>query len=337
MENTSSINSKPASSNMQTLENFQALISQKIEGFCRKNGEERILQPVNYILQLGGKRVRPLLALLAADAFTDEIEPAVYPAIALEIFHNFTLMHDDIMDNAPIRRGKPTVHEQWNRDVAILSGDAMLIQAYQLIIKTKSECLPAVLQTFNTTALEVCQGQQLDMDFQTRTDVSVDEYIEMIRLKTSVLLGGAMKIGAIIGGASIEDQNHLYDFAIALGLSFQLWDDYLDTYGNGNQTGKQVGGDIIANKKTLLSIKALEQATEEERKIVSGETVLENTAHKVERVKSIYASYDVEEFIKSMTRKYHQTALEKLEALSIATHKKEGILQLVEQLKERTH
>jgi geranylgeranyl diphosphate synthase type II len=318
MENTSSINSKPVNSSMQTLENFQALITQKIDGFCRKNGEERILQPVNYILQLGGKRVRPLLTLLAADAFTDEIEPAVYPAIALEIFHNFTLMHDDIMDNAPIRRGKPTVHERWNRDVAILSGDAMLIQAYQLIIKTNSERLPAVLQTFNTTALEVCQGQQLDMDFQSRTDVSVDEYIEMIRLKTSVLLGGAMKIGAIIGGASIEDQNHLYDFAI-------------------NQTGKQVGGDIIANKKTLLSIKALEQATEEERKIITGEAALENTAHKVERVKSIYASYGVEEFIKSMTHKYHQTALEKLDALSIATHKKEGILQLVEQLKERTH
>ena len=322
---------------MQTLEKFQVLINQKIEGFCRKNGDERILQPVNYILQLGGKRVRPLLTLLATDAFTDELEPAVYPAIALEIFHNFTLMHDDIMDNAPIRRGKPTVHERWNRDVAILSGDAMLIQAYQLIIKTKSECLPLVLQTFNTTALEVCQGQQLDMDFQERTDVSADEYIEMIRLKTSVLLGGAMKIGAIIGGATEEDQKHLYDFAIALGLSFQLWDDYLDTYGDGLKTGKQVGGDILANKKTLLSIKALEHASEEERNLIIGVVSSLSNDEKIALVKDVYAKYRVAEFIKTTAGAYHQTALEKLNALSIEEHKKEGILQLVDQLKERTH
>jgi geranylgeranyl diphosphate synthase type II len=322
---------------MQTLEKFQALINQKIEGFCRKNGDERILQPVNYILQLGGKRVRPMLTLLAADAFTDELEPAVYPAIALEIFHNFTLMHDDIMDNAPLRRGHPTVHEHWNRDVAILSGDAMLIQAYQLIIKTKSECLPSVMQTFNTTALEVCQGQQLDMDFQSRTDVSAEEYIEMIRLKTSVLLGGAMKIGAIIGGASEEDQKHLYDFAIALGLSFQLWDDYLDTYGDGSKTGKQVGGDILANKKTLLSIKALENASEEERDLIVGVASTVSSEEKIARVKDVYAKYRVAEFIKTTAGAYHQTALDKLEALSIAAHKKEGILQLVDQLKERTH
>ncbi len=322
---------------MGKLENFQTLIEQKLEGFCRKNGDERILQPVNYILQLGGKRVRPLLTLLATDAFTDELEPAVYPAIALEIFHNFTLMHDDIMDNAPIRRGKPTVHERWNRDVAILSGDAMLIQAYQLIIKTRSECLPSVMQTFNTTALEVCQGQQLDMDFQERTDVTADEYIEMIRLKTSVLLGGAMKIGAIIGGATEEDQKHLYDFAIALGLSFQLWDDYLDTYGDGLKTGKQVGGDILANKKTLLSIKALEHASEEERNLIIGVVSNLSNDEKIARVKDVYAKYRAAEFIKTTAGAYHQTALEKLNALSIEEHKKEGILQLVDKLKERTH
>ncbi len=322
---------------MKKLENFQALIQQKLEGFCRKNGDERILQPVNYILQLGGKRVRPMLTLLAADAFTDELEPAVYPAIALEIFHNFTLMHDDIMDNAPLRRGHPTVHERWNRDVAILSGDAMLIQAYQLIIKTKSECLPSVMQTFNTTALEVCQGQQLDMDFQERTDVSAEEYIEMIRLKTSVLLGGAMKIGAIIGGATEEDQKHLYDFAIALGLSFQLWDDYLDTYGDGMKTGKQVGGDILANKKTLLSIKALEHASEEEHNLITGVVSNLSNDDKIARVKDVYAKYGVAEFIKTTADAYHQTALEKMNALSIEEHKKEGILQLVDQLKERTH
>jgi geranylgeranyl diphosphate synthase type II len=241
------------------------------------------------------------------------------------------------MDNAPLRRGHPTVHEHWNRDVAILSGDAMLIQAYQLIIKTRSECLPSVMQTFNTTALEVCQGQQLDMDFQIRTDVSAEEYIEMIRLKTSVLLGGAMKIGAIIGGASEEDQKHLYDFAIALGLSFQLWDDYLDTYGDGSKTGKQVGGDILANKKTLLSIKALEHSCEEERDLIVGVASTVSSEEKIARVKDVYAKYGVAEFIKTTADAYHQTALDKLEALSIAAHKKEGILQLVDQLKERTH
>jgi geranylgeranyl diphosphate synthase type II len=179
---------------MQTLEKFQALINQKIEGFCRKNGDERILQPVNYILQLGGKRVRPMLTLLAADAFTDELEPAIYPAIALEIFHNFTLMHDDIMDQAPLRRGKPTVHEKWNANIAILSGDVMLVRAYDLLLPTPTALLPEVIRLFNKTAAEVCEGQQLDMNFEGYETVAEADYIEMIRLKTAVLLGFALQL-----------------------------------------------------------------------------------------------------------------------------------------------
>jgi geranylgeranyl diphosphate synthase type II len=336
MANTYSTNSKPENNSMQMPEDLQAIIQQKIDGFCRKNGNESILQPVNYILQLGGKRVRPLLTLLAADAFVDDVSDAVYPAIAMEIFHNFTLMHDDIMDNAPLRRGKPTVHEKWNRDVAILSGDAMLIQAYQLILKTKTECLPQVLDTFNTTALEVCIGQQQDMDFQSQSDVSVDNYIEMIRLKTSVLLGGCMKIGSIISGASEEDQKRLYDFAIALGLSFQLWDDYLDTFGDGSKTGKQVGGDILANKKTFLMIKAFELANSDQRKTLEAQLENQDSPHqKIEIVTALFKELQIDEALKSKVNEYYNLALQSLDAVSVSKARKQKIYALAESLHNR--
>ena len=321
---------------MHSLEELQTLIHQKVDGFCRKNGDESILQPINYILQLGGKRVRPLLTLLAAEAFNDDIDDAVYPAIAMEIFHNFTLMHDDIMDNAPIRRGKPTVHERWNRDVAILSGDAMLIQAYQLIIKTRQECLARVLQTFNTTALEVCKGQQLDMEFQNRNDVTIEEYIEMIRLKTSVLLGGSMKIGAIIGGATEEDQALIYNFAIDLGISFQLWDDYLDTFGDAAKIGKQVGGDILANKKTFLMIKALELASQEQRAttkaLLAGNDLPEI---KVATVTRLYKELELDHLLKGTVESYYHSALENLNQLGINDSRKHKMRSLAEALHGR--
>jgi len=323
---------------MLSMDELQAIVQKKIDGFCRKNGDERILQPVNYILQLGGKRVRPLLTLLAADLFSDEIDDAVYPAIAMEIFHNFTLMHDDIMDNAPLRRGKPTVHEHWNRDVAILSGDAMLIQAYQLIIKTKVSCISEVVETFNTTALEVCQGQQMDMDFQSRSDVTLDEYIEMIRLKTSVLLGGSMKIGAIVTGAKLDDQKAIYDFAIALGLSFQLWDDYLDTFGDTQKTGKQVGGDILANKKTFLMLEALRLANPEQRAFL--ETQFMSTEHseeKIRKVKELFHSLKIDEALKSKVEDYFQLALQSLNQVSVSSNRKEKIKALALSLHHRDH
>jgi geranylgeranyl diphosphate synthase type II len=320
---------------MHSLADFQAVIQQKIDGFCRKNGDENILQPVNYILSLGGKRVRPLLTLLAADLFEGDSEDVVYPAIAMEVFHNFTLMHDDIMDNAPLRRGKPTVHEKWNRDVAILSGDAMLIQAYQLLIKTKQEVLGDVMRTFNTTALEVCIGQQMDMDFQSRKDVSIEEYIEMIRLKTSVLLGGSMKIGAIIGGASLPDQEAIYDFAIALGLSFQLWDDYLDTFGDGSKTGKQVGGDILANKKTYLMIEAYTQANENQRAILDLQLENKNATAKVEIVSNLFRELGIDLSLKEKVNEYYQLALQRLNAIDVAPEKKESLHQLAQALHTR--
>jgi len=321
---------------MQTLENLQALIDQKIEGFCRKNGDANILQPVNYILSLGGKRVRPLLTLLAADLFSDDIEDAVYPAIAIEIFHNFTLMHDDIMDNAPLRRGQSTVHEKWNRDVAILSGDAMLIQAYQLIIKTKASAIADVMHIFNRTALEVCEGQQLDMDFQSRTDVTIDEYIEMIRLKTSVLLGGAMELGATIADADESDRKALYKFAIDLGLSFQLWDDYLDAFGDAAKTGKQIGGDILADKKTFLMIRAIEKADANDRALMlqlqSGNTA---SAEKVITIKGIYQRLGVDEELKREVERYYLQALSHLESIAVNEERKTKIAGLAKALHTR--
>jgi geranylgeranyl diphosphate synthase type II len=322
---------------MHSLEELQSIIQKKIDGFCRKNGEENILQPVNYILNLGGKRIRPLLTLLSASAFSDDIEDAIYPAIAIEVFHNFTLMHDDIMDNAPIRRGQPTVHEKWNRDVAILSGDAMLIQAYQLIIKTRSECIESIMETFNTTALEVCKGQQLDMDFQSRNDVTVEEYIEMIRLKTSVLLGGAVKIGAIVGNASAEDQDAIYDFAIALGLSFQLWDDYLDTFGDGSKTGKQVGGDILANKKTYIMIRAIELASAEQKATLNAQWNNENPIEKIDVVTSLFRSLQLDTLLKQQVNDYYQLALQRLNSMSIPSAKKESLHQLAQALHTREY
>jgi geranylgeranyl diphosphate synthase type II len=321
---------------MRTTQDFQALIDKKIAGFCRKNGDSSILQPVNYILNLGGKRIRPLLTLLAADLFSDDIEDAVYPAIAMEIFHNFTLMHDDIMDNAPLRRGHATVHEKWNRDVAILSGDAMLIQAYQLIIKTKPECLGEVMQLFNQTALEVCEGQQLDMDFQSRQAVTVGEYIEMIRLKTSVLLGGAMKIGAIIGGASANDCDAIYKFAIDLGISFQLWDDYLDAFGDSSMTGKQTGGDILADKKTFLMIRAREKANANQLALLdTGVSGAMKGDEKINLAIQLFRELGVEVELKSEVERYYKRAIQHLDSIHVSDDRKMHIRQLALALHHR--
>jgi len=339
MANTSLNNSKLASepSCMKSIEELQQLITKKVDGFCRKNGEGSIFQPVNYIMQLGGKRMRPVLCLMSANLFTDDIDDAVYPALAIEVFHNFTLMHDDIMDNAPLRRGKPTVHEKWNRDVAILSGDAMVIQSYQLLMKTNPASLQDVLNIFNKTAIEVCEGQQLDMDFQKRTDVSVTEYMEMIRLKTSVLLGGAMKIGACIGKADESMQNAMYEMAIDLGLSFQLWDDYLDAFGNSVETGKQSGGDILEKKKTFLMLHTMEKASESER-ILMAETLSGNSysdEQKIELVLSMFKKYGADAALLEKVEVLHTRAIARLDGLTIHSERKKMLRNFALSLKGR--
>ena len=227
---------------------------------------ENLYQPIDYILQLGGKRMRPVLTLMSAEVFDAAYTKALPAAMAVEIFHNFSLVHDDIMDDAPLRRGKQTVHEKWNINTGILSGDAMLILAYQYFEKYQPKTFRKLAKLFSKTALEVCEGQQYDINFETRDDVTISEYLKMIKYKTAVLVAAAMKMGAIVAETSKENSKLIYQFGLNLGLAFQLQDDYLDAFGNPETFGKQVGGDIIENKKTYLYLKALEFSSAEERK-----------------------------------------------------------------------
>ena len=237
-----------------------------IEQLSYSREPKGLYDPIEYVLALGGKRLRPVLMLLAYNLYREDVESIFSQAAGIETYHNFTLLHDDLMDNADMRRGKPVVHKKWNENTAILSGDAMLILSYQFMMnQCPPEHVQEVMEIFGRTALEVCEGQQWDMEFESRNDVTVGEYIEMIRLKTSVLLAAALKIGAVLGGASFADAQKLYDFGIRMGLAFQLQDDYLDVYGNPAVFGKKIGGDILCNKKTYMLITALEQAKGENR------------------------------------------------------------------------
>lgn len=296
-----------------------------------------LYEPITYIMSLGGKRFRPLLTLLAASIFDNNIEKAVKPAMAVEVFHNFTLMHDDIMDRAPLRRGMPTVHEKWNANTAILSGDVMLIRAYDLLLDVSQDKLRAVLNRFNQTAAEVCEGQQLDMNFETRWDVTEEEYIGMIRLKTSVLLGFALELGGMIAGADDETTKLLYSAGENMGIGFQLKDDLLDVYGDPAKFGKQVGGDIIANKKTFLLIEALSKAegslkTELDRWI-SLETF--DNAEKVAAVTGIYDALGIRAFTEHKINEYFSRGMASLQQLRTDSVQKEVLLQFVEQLVAR--
>jgi geranylgeranyl diphosphate synthase type II len=246
---------------MKTFDEIQGIITSELEKINWNKEPKALYEPIGYVLSMGGKRIRPALALMACNLFSEDVRPAIPTALGLEIFHNFTLLHDDIMDRAEIRRGQPTVHKKWNDNTAILSGDVMQIASYQFVAKTPAFCLKPVLDLFSQTAAEICEGQQYDVDFESRNDVKAEEYIEMIRLKTAVLLGCALKCGALIGGAGNEDAQYLYDFGINIGLAFQLKDDLLDVYGDEVTFGKKIGGDILCNKKTFMLIHARELAT----------------------------------------------------------------------------
>ena len=296
-----------------------------------------LYEPIRYIMSLGGKRFRPLLTLLAASIYTDDWEKAIKPAMAVEVFHNFTLMHDDIMDQAPLRRGKPTVHEKWNANTAILSGDVMLIRAYDLLLDIPAEKLRRVLQRFNTTAAEVCEGQQLDMNFETRWDVTEEEYLGMIRLKTSVLLGFALELGGILSGADEESINLLYAAGENMGIGFQLKDDLLDVYGDPAKFGKQVGGDIISNKKTFLLIEALSKADAQTRNELDnwiGQKDFDKNA-KVNAVTGIYEKLGIRAFTEQKIQEYFTKGLSSLHALKIDEQRKQPLLQFAEQLVKR--
>ena len=317
---------------------FSEKISQTLSTINYGGEPAELYEPIRYIMDLGGKRIRPLLTVLAHHLFEDEVDKALLPAAGVEVFHNFTLMHDDIMDQAPLRRGQPTVHEKWNANTAILSGDVMLVKAYELFFDVQPIHLPVVLKLFSTCAAEVCAGQQQDMNFETRTDVSIPEYLKMITLKTAVLLGFALELGAVLGNASEEDRKNLKEFGIKTGIAFQLRDDLLDVYGDAAQFGKQVGGDILSDKKTFLLLTALEDANDMHRTELQnliGKTVA-NPEEKVKAVTAIYDLLDIKTKTETKINQYFHEALEHLEKVNAPLERKEYLRALALSLMERT-
>lgn len=296
-----------------------------------------LYNPIKYVLSLGGKRIRPVLMLMAYNLYKDNVSQVMPQAIALETYHNYTLLHDDLMDRSDMRRGKATVHKIWNENTAILSGDAMLVLAYQFLAQNASVHLREVLDLFSQTALEICEGQQYDMEFETREDVTTDEYIEMIRLKTAVLLAASLKVGAVLGGASKEDADALYDFGVQVGVAFQLKDDFLDIYGNPEVFGKNIGGDILCNKKTYMLIKALEHADEAQKKELQYWILKKeyNPQDKIKAVTKLYDEIGIRKICESKMRVYYAQGIECLSKVSVSDDKKHELKNFAEHLMYR--
>jgi len=292
--------------------------------------------PGDYFLSLGGKRIRPVMCLMGNELFDEIIPDAYHVANAIELFHNFTLIHDDIMDNASLRRGLPTVHAKYGENTAILSGDVMLIVAYEYLTKINTGYLSRILQLFNRTAKEVCEGQQLDIDFEKREDVSFDEYLHMIELKTSVLLAASLQMGAILGGASEGNRNHIYEFGRNLGIAFQVQDDYLDAFGDPEKFGKDVGGDIKQNKKTFLLLHALEVASPSQKSLLL-QLMQENPADKVERILAIFRESNVDEWARALKQQYVDKAYHHLNEIAVVSSRKKPLQELAEFLIAREH
>lgn len=311
-----------------------SIVQHEIEQTSYKGYPTELYEPMNYMIQLGGKRLRPVTTLLAAQLFSEEVSKALPAAKAIEVFHNFTLIHDDIMDKAPLRRGKETVHEKWDDNIAILSGDTLLIEVYNHFLEGNYKNIAEILKVFNQIAIEVCEGQQLDMNFEKREDVTIDEYINMIRLKTSVLVGGAFKIGALVANASESDATLIYEFGENLGIAFQLKDDYLDCFGDPEKFGKQVGGDILSNKKTFMMLKALEMDTTGELKksIYQNEF---NAKKKIDFVKGLYKKLKVDELAFDLMEAYYRKAIQSLNKIESPQFSKNKIIQFAEDLMQR--
>ena len=296
-----------------------------------------LYDPIIYSMSGGGKRIRPTLLMLSCEAFGGNAQDALPAAAAVEMFHNFTLLHDDIMDNASVRRGKPSVAAEWGNNVAILSGDAMMIYSYRLLSQVPAHLLPRVMEIFTTIALQVCEGQQYDMDFETRQKVSVVEYMNMIELKTSVLLAGAASIGAVLGGASDADSRKIYRYALELGLAFQLQDDLLDSYGREEELGKKIGGDILEGKKTCLMLNAMSRSTEADREILRSthlDQVL-SPEQKIARVKEVYDRYDIPRLINQQISLRFERALSILDTLEIPAERTEHLRVFAQNLMDR--
>jgi geranylgeranyl diphosphate synthase type II len=322
---------------MHTIYQYQEFLSEYLHAQYETKEPRNLYEPIHYILDLGGKRMRPVLTLMSAEVFDADYKKALPAALAVEVFHNFSLVHDDIMDDAPLRRGQETVHEKWNLNTGILSGDAMLILAYQYFEQYEPLIFRDLAKLFSKTALEVCEGQQWDVDFEERTDVTIAEYLKMIQYKTAVLVAAAMKMGAIIAETSVENANLIYDFGLNLGLAFQLQDDFLDAFGNPETFGKQVGGDIIENKKTYLYLKAVafsnEMEAQELKTLFSIQP--EDSTDKIERVKALFNSSGASKATQDAIQDFTFKAFQTLDQMNISTEKKEMLKAFGENLMGR--
>ena len=322
---------------MYTSDELLKKINDYIESSSIKRQPSTLYDPIKYVLSIGGKRIRPVLVMLAYNMYRDDVERIMEPAVGLETYHNYTLLHDDLMDNADVRRGMPTVHRRWNANTAILSGDSMLVVAYQRVAQCPAEQLKTVLDLFTETALEIGEGQQYDMDFETRTDVTEAEYIEMIRLKTSVLLACAVKMGAILAGASDDDAANLYAFGEKLGLAFQLQDDLLDVYGDPKVFGKAIGGDITSNKKTYMLINAFQLANEEQKaELMRWITADEfDKAEKIAAVTEIYNQIGIRELCEKKINAFFDEARAFLDKINVAEERKQQLRRFTDQMLHR--
>jgi len=320
---------------MQAIKQFQEVFLEYLHQHPFQFEPKELYEPVDYILQLGGKRMRPIMLLMSHFLFNNKFRKALPAAYAVEIFHNFSLLHDDIMDESPLRRGEPTVHEKWNVNTGILSGDVMLIYAYDYFLKLDDHSrLPEILQVFNRTAIEVCEGQQLDINFEQRNDVTIEEYLKMVELKTSVLLAGAMRIGAIIAGADEADAVHAQEFGRNIGIAFQLQDDLLDTFGDPKKFGKKVGGDIVKNKKTYLILKAMEIADDLTRDELNRQMSIPTTDEvgKIAAVTETLRRLDIPALTEAVKTSYQKKAFDHLSQINTTQERKQPLIDTAEYL-----
>lgn len=322
---------------MYSFNESREIINNTISKINFADDPAELFDPIKYTLSTGGKRLRPALVLMSCELFSGKIDEAIMPALGIEMFHNFTLLHDDIMDKSPIRRNKPTIHKKWNENIAILSGDVMSILSYKYITKCNKEILPSVIDLFNQTAIMVCKGQQYDMNFETLQTVTVDEYLNMIELKTSVLIAASIKLGAILGGANQVDINHMYNFGCNLGMAFQIQDDLLDVYGDLKVFGKKPGGDIIANKKTYLLVKTLEIASSEQKVRIYNQLKKKSfdTDKKINTILSVYNELNIKDISIALIKEYLSKSKSDLEKVSSENYKKERLKELFEILLNR--
>jgi geranylgeranyl diphosphate synthase, type II len=322
---------------MLNLKDCQVIINRELAALDLPDIPANLYEPIRYILEPEAKRLRPSLVLMSCNVFSDDVEMALYPALAVEVFHNFTLMHDDIMDKAVMRRNYPTVHVKWNENIALLSGDAMLIKAYELLSKTPENFIGRIMPVFNLTALQVCEGQQFDMDYESIPDISIDEYLKMVEYKTAVLLAASLKIGSILGNATLQEAELLYEFGRNLGVAFQLQDDLLDVFADPGVFGKVTGNDIFANKKTILLVEALQRASGKTREMLMKwlNCTEFDRDEKIQAIRSVYEELDLEGLVNEMIGKYHAAALKCLENLPKPQSRKKELLAFSEYLMHR--